>query len=59
MVIEYIKRNQKMGYEGDKLVYKVPLTQEAPAVVEEVPVVEEAPAAVEAPVEEETVVLPE
>jgi len=53
MVIEYIKRNQKMGYEGDKLVYKVPLTQEAPAVVEEVPAV------VEAPVEEETVVLPE
>ena len=54
MVIEYIKRNQKMGYEGDKLVYKVPLTQEAPAVVEE-----EVPAAVEAPVEEEAVVLPE
>jgi hypothetical protein len=53
MVIEYIKRNQKMGYEGDKLVYKVPLAQEAPAVVEEVPAV------VEAPVEEETVVLPE
>jgi hypothetical protein len=53
MVIEYIKRNQKMGYEGDKLVYKVPLAQEAPAVVEEVPVVE-APV-----VEEETVVLPE
>ena len=43
MVIEYIKRNQKMGYEGDKLVYKVPLAQEAPAaVVEEAPVVEEA-----------------
>ena len=53
MVIEYIKRNQKMGYEGDKLVYKVPLAQEAPAVVKEVPAVEEAP------VEEETVVLPE
>ena len=52
MVIEYIKRNQKMGYEGDKLVYKVPLAQEAPAAVEEVPVVE-------APVEEEAVVLPE
>lgn len=52
MVIEYIKRNQKMGFEGDTLVYKVPLTQEAPAVVE-VP-------AVEAPVvEEEAVVLPE
>lgn len=40
-----------MGYEGDKLVYKVPLAQEAPAVVE-VPVVE-------APVEEEEIVLPE
>jgi hypothetical protein len=54
MVIEYIKRNQKMGYEGDKLVYKVPLAQEAPAVVEEVPAAVE-----EAPVEEEAVVLPE
>lgn len=30
MVIEYIKRNQKMGYEGDKLVYKVPQTEEVP-----------------------------
>lgn len=30
MVIEYIKRNQRMGYEGDKLVYKVGLDEEAP-----------------------------
>lgn len=54
MVIEYIKRGQKLGYEGDTLVYKVPVNEQAPA-VEEVPaVVEEAPV-----VEEEAVVLPE
>jgi hypothetical protein len=30
MVIEYIKRNQKMGYEDDKLVYKVYLDEQSP-----------------------------
>jgi hypothetical protein len=54
MVIEYIKRGQKLGYEGDTLVYKVPLNEQAPAV--ETPVEQPAP---EAPVEEEAVVLPE
>ena len=52
MVIEYIKRNQKMGYEGDKLVYKVPVSEAAPAV--DTPVVDTP--AVEAPVVEEPVV---
>jgi hypothetical protein len=54
MVIEYIKRGQKLGYEGDTLVYKVPLNEQAPAI--EPPVEQPAP---EAPVEEEAVVLPE
>lgn len=36
MVTEYIKRNQKMGYDKTgELVYKVPAGQEAPAVVVE------------------------
>lgn len=30
MVTEYIKRNQKMGYDGDKLIYKVYLDEESP-----------------------------
>lgn len=46
MVTEYIKRNQRMGYENGVLVYKVPVDEAAP-------VVSEAPAAVEAPVVEE------
>lgn len=56
MVIEYIKRGQKLGYEGDTLVYKVPLNEVAP-VIEEAPVEQPAPEAPAA--EEESVVLPE
>ena len=51
MVTEYIKRNQKMGYEGGVLVYKVPAGEDAP-VIEEAPAVEETPV-VEAPSEGE------
>lgn len=48
MVTEYIKRNQKMGYENGVLVYKVPVEEQAPVVVETpaeppAPVVEEIP----------------
>jgi hypothetical protein len=41
MVTEYIKRNQKMGFdENGVLLYKIPADAEAPVLVEE----EEAPA---------------
>lgn len=51
MVTEYIKRNQKMGYdENGVLLYKVPADEVAPAVEEVIapapePVVEETPPA--------------
>jgi hypothetical protein len=43
MVTEYIKRNQKWGYdENGNFLYKVPMDAESPVVVEEAPVEEEA-----------------
>lgn len=49
MVTEYIKRNQKMGFdETGKLVYKIPV-EDATPVVEEAPVVEDV-----APIVEDT-----
>lgn len=36
MVIEYIKRGQKMGYIGDTLVYKIPESEPSPVINEEI-----------------------
>lgn len=46
MVIEYIKRNQKMGFDGDKLVYKV--------YVDEVSSLEDNTLSIESPVDDIT-----
>jgi|Laugrespbdmm15dd_1035085.scaffolds.fasta_scaffold430272_2 hypothetical protein len=35
MIIEYIKRGQRLGYENGVLVYKLDIVDEAPAVVQE------------------------
>jgi len=44
MITEHIKRNQKMGFdETGKIVYKVPLNEEAPVVVVETVVEQETP----------------
>jgi hypothetical protein len=44
MVTEYIKRNQKMGYdETGELVYKVPAEEQTPVVVVETVVEQETP----------------
>lgn len=32
MVIEYIKRGQRLGYDGDTLVYKIPESEASPLV---------------------------
>jgi hypothetical protein len=46
MVTEYIKRNQKMGFDQNGvLVYKIPVEEESP-------VFDEAPVVVEAPIED-------
>lgn len=56
MVIEVIKRKQKMGYIGDSLVYKVPMDQPSPEVLVDGSVVTTEVVAEETPAVEEPVV---